>query len=209
MNDTNTFDERAFEWDKHPLIVELSGIFSDEIKKNIPLSSDMDLLEFGCGTGQVSMNLYPSARSFKLIDTSPGMLGVLRQKIKQNNISNMALFCEDIFNLKFEKNQIDFVYSLMAFHHVRDIEQLLKTFHNLLKPGSYLCIGDLEPEDGSFHGDDFEEVHHGFDTAELKNTFEENGFELTKVYRMHIVKKPDKAGRIGEYPIFFMAAKNN
>ncbi|MBW2100848.1 MAG: class I SAM-dependent methyltransferase, partial [Deltaproteobacteria bacterium] len=108
MNDTNTFDERAFEWDKHPLIVELSGIFSDEIKKNIPLSSDMDLLEFGCGTGQVSMNLYPSARSFKLIDTSPGMLGVLRQKIKQNNISNMALFCEDIFNLKIEKNQIDF-----------------------------------------------------------------------------------------------------
>jgi ubiquinone/menaquinone biosynthesis C-methylase UbiE len=103
MNDANSFDERALEWDKHPLIVELSVIFAEEIKKNISLSSDMDLLEFGCGTGQVSMNLYPSARTFKMIDTSPGMLSVLRQKIKQNNITNMELFCEDIFNLKFEK----------------------------------------------------------------------------------------------------------
>ncbi len=207
MNTSEIFDEKAKEWDSHPVVNENSRIFTEEIRKNVSLSSDMNLLEFGCGTGLVSMNFYSSVRSVKMTDTSQGMLDVLEQKIKQNNINNMELFCDDIFNLNLPKQQFDLIYTLMALHHVPDITQLLDMFHQLLKPGGYLCIGDLEPEDGSFHGDEFS-VHNGFDTSELKNALEGTAFEVTKAYRMHIMKKPDAEGNLREYPLFFMSAKS-
>ncbi|QTA84916.1 class I SAM-dependent methyltransferase [Desulfonema magnum] len=207
MNSSEIFDEKAKEWDKHPVINENCRIFTEEIRKNISLSSDMNLLEFGCGTGLVSMNFYSSVRSLIMTDTSQGMLDVLKQKIKHNNINNMELHCEDIFNLELPKQHFDLIYTLMALHHVADIKELLDRFHKLLKPGGYFCIGDLEPEDGSFHGDE-SSVHNGFDTSELKNTVEETGFEVTKAYRMHIMKKPDADGNLREYPMFFMSAKS-
>ena len=44
------------------------------------------------------------------------------------------------------------VASLLALHHVPDVDGILRAFHSTLEPGGILCISDLDLEDGSFHG---------------------------------------------------------
>ena len=55
----------------------------------------------------------------------------------------------------------------MVLHHVTDIENIIRKFHNLLNPDGHLAIADLYTEDGSFHGKEFT-GHKGFDTGFVK-----------------------------------------
>ncbi len=206
MNTPNQFDDRAKEWDQNTVRTELSRVFAETIQKTVPLASEMELLEFGCGTGSVSMQLVTLVRSIQMVDTSTGMLDVVRQKIEQNGIRNMEPFCGDIFDLDLGANRLDLIYALMVFHHIQDLGRLLDKFHTLLKPGGSLCIGDLEPEDGSFHKGETG-VHRGFDTSSLKETIEAKGFEAADASPMYLIKKPDTEGTFREYPVFFLNAR--
>jgi ubiquinone/menaquinone biosynthesis C-methylase UbiE len=205
---TNSFDNKAREWDQPPRRLEMASIFADRIRQHIPLSTSMDLLEFGCGTGQVSLQLSPSVRRIHLVDTSPGMLEVLQEKIRDRGIVNMELHCGEIFDLSLAEERFDLIYALMALHHIPAISPLLLHFQRLLKRGGHLCIGDLEPEDGLFHEADVE-VHHGFAIPELSTLMEESGFAVTAAERMHILRKTDRNGRLRDYPLFFLAARKN
>jgi hypothetical protein len=94
----------------------------------------------------------------------------------------------------------------MALHHVPDVTPLLNSFAALLKPRGSLCIGDLEPEDGSFHNED-KDVHHGFDTAELKELLEDRQFQTTHCDTMHTLHRVDDDGNARNYPLFFLVAR--
>jgi 2-polyprenyl-3-methyl-5-hydroxy-6-metoxy-1,4-benzoquinol methylase len=206
MTEKNPFDENAREWDNRPGRKETACVFAEQIRRSVTLSGDMDLLEFGCGTALVSMQLYSSARSVRLVDTSRGMLAVAQQKIQQGQIDNMETFCGDIVNLTRKRERFDLIYTLMVLHHVPDVAPLLGSFAALLKPGGSLCIGDLESEDGSFHRGD-PDVHRGFDTADLGGMIENRGLAVTDCHTMHTVHKPDEAGNSRAYPLFFLAAR--
>lgn len=56
--------------------------------------------------------------------------------------------------------------SAMTLHHIPDTDHILRVFHDLLKPGGWLAIADLDREDGSFHEPKVD-VQHGFDRAAL------------------------------------------
>ncbi len=204
----NFFDEKAREWDQRPRDLEMASIFADRIRQQVPLSTTMDLLEFGCGTGQVSLLLSPSVRRIHLVDTSPGMLKVLQEKIRDRDITNMELLCGEIFDLPLPEGRFDLIYTLMALHHVPTISPLLLHFKRLLKKGGRLCIGDLEPEDGLFH-EAVIEVHHGFAIPELSLLVEQSGFSVTAADRMYLLRKPDRNGQLRDYPLFFLAARKN
>ena len=85
-------------------------------------------------------------------------------------------------------------------------KRLLDSLATLLKPTGILCIGDLEPEDGSFHCGTME-VHQGFDTAELKRLVEDRQLRVTHCHTMHTVHKEDSEGNRRAYPLFFLAAE--
>lgn len=203
---TNFFDEKAREWDQRPRGLEMASVFADRIRQRVPLSATMELLEFGCGTGLVSLQLSPSVRRIHLVDTSPGMLEVLEEKITDRGIVNMELHCGDILDLPLSEEQFDLIYSLMALHHVPAVKPLLERFRRLLKVGGRLCIGDLEPEDGLFH-DAGIEVHHGFAIPELSRLVEESGFAVTAADRMYLLRKTDRNGQLRDYPLFFLTAQ--
>lgn len=54
----------------------------------------------------------------------------------------------------------------MTLHHIPDTEAVLRDMHTLLHQSGYLCIADLDSEDGSFHGQDAD-VYPGFDRQGL------------------------------------------
>jgi len=76
-----------------------------------------------------------------------------------------------------------------------------------LKTNGYLCIGDLKSENRTFHDDNSNVRHFGFDKIKLNNILRNIGFGDIQNEEYFIVKKPDRTGLIQEYPMFFMYAK--
>ena len=49
----------------------------------------MDALDFGCGTGLVTLQLQPFLHSITGVDGSQGMIDILKQKIEKKNLTNV------------------------------------------------------------------------------------------------------------------------
>ena len=53
------FDEIAKNWDSSDFRLGLAKNITDKILDNIPLSKDDCIMDFGCGTGLVGLNIAP------------------------------------------------------------------------------------------------------------------------------------------------------
>jgi len=201
------FNEKAKDWDKDPKKVERAGIFAQEIlgftvDKNLP-----NAIEFGSGTGLVSFQLRERFKSITLADNSPGMMEVLKEKIRNENITNMKPFLIDSENDLSMLTGFDVIFTLLTLHHIKDIEKLFWAFFASLNRGGYLFIGDLVTEDGSFHGKDTDfDGHKGFDREMLKNRLALKGF-ATEADKIFMEMEKENNGILKKYPLFFMAAK--
>jgi ubiquinone/menaquinone biosynthesis C-methylase UbiE len=99
---------------------------------------------------------------------------------------------------------------MMTLHHIPDTQLILNQFYELLNPGGYLCVADLDKEDGSFHGQDVDDVHKGFDRKELASLTEKLGFtniDLSTAYKME--REINDHGESKLFPIFLMVAQKS
>lgn len=199
------FDERAKDWDSDPKKVDRARTVADEIRKTIPLSREMNALEYGCGTGLLSFALQEDLGHITLVDTSQGMLDVLAEKISAAGAANMHPVRLDLSVDTLPPQKYHITYSLMTMHHVHDTKDILNKFRILLEPGGYLLIADLDQEDGSFHTDGTTDVHKGFVRSELQKLVEASGFEDVKFTTTYTITK--KIGNEEKsFPIFLMSA---
>ncbi len=198
------FDTAASGWDKKSRRVQLAEKISAAIA-TLPLNKDMDAMELGCGTGLVGISLAPSLRHLTTIDTSQGMLDVLKEKISQQQITNISPIYCDILTEEYSKKH-DLIFSSMTLHHIQEINSLLHRFADLLNPGGYLALADLVTEDGSFHDKEAKGVYHpGFDPQELGKILSADGFTDIKSDIIHTISKPE--GSKNSYPVFLLTAR--
>lgn len=184
-----SFDNYAKTWDTDKRI-ERAKIIANEIASSIEINKNCSAMEFGCGTGLVSFNLYDKFKSITLVDSSKGMIDILKAKIDSYKVDNMVPYLLDItaessLNMKF-----DVIYNSMVLHHISNTEDIIKNFYNLLNKDGYLCIVDLDKEDGSFHKNypDFD-GHNGFNQEELKSILVNAGFEDVEVKTFYYDEK--------------------
>jgi len=83
------FDEKAATWDENPLRVMLAHDVADAIIREIKPTRDMDALEYGCGTGLVTLRLQPFVKSITGVDSSQGMLEIIKEKVKNQGLQNV------------------------------------------------------------------------------------------------------------------------
>lgn len=200
------FDEKARDWDSDPKKIERAHAVADAIRKAIRLSTSMDALEYGCGTGLLSFALQPDLGCITLADTSQGMLDVLNEKIARAGVTNMRPLQLDLAVDPLPAERYDLTYSLMTLHHIADVKNILTQFHSLLKPNGYLLVADLDQEDGSFHTDGATDVHLGFARDELQQMVESIGFgNVTFSTAYEIRKKINGEEKV--FPVFLMSAQ--
>ncbi|MBI5953154.1 MAG: methyltransferase domain-containing protein [Chloroflexi bacterium] len=199
------FDERAKDWDSDPKKVHRAKTVAEAIRGAIPLNQNMSALEYGCGTGLLSFALQPLLGQITLADTSLGMLNVLTEKIAASGVTNMTPLRLDLSVDPLPAQPFDLTYSLMTLHHIDDARGILKKFHALLKPDGWLCVSDLDKEDGSFHTDGTTDVHLGFERSELQKWVEEAGFADVKFSTAYEIKK-DIDGVEKTFPVFLLTA---
>jgi len=202
------FDKEAASWDENPTRIKLAGDVANTISENIALTSDMDVLDFGCGTGLLTLNLQPKVRSITGVDSSPGMLDVFKAKTAKQNLSNVKALFADLDKGGVLSGSYHVVVSSMTLHHVKEIKPLLARFYKILLPSGFLCIADLEPDDGQFHGGDATGVFHsGFDRVELRQEFIHAGFDEVRDMTAAEVIKPIPGGEMRRFTVFLMVGR--
>lgn len=209
----DAFAARASQWDANPIRAALGQAFHQQVRRTVAEHfteglAGRSVLDFGCGTGVQGLHLAADTSTRLLfVDTSPAMLEVLRGKLAETQID--ALVHEGALDA-LPAASVDLAVSLMALHHITDTHGALRSLRRLLKPGGLLLLGDLLPEDGSFHGTaagDPRAEHNGFDPETLRADCESLGFEVQRLLPFHLVRKPDATGTPREYPLFFLAAR--
>jgi ubiquinone/menaquinone biosynthesis C-methylase UbiE len=172
------FDKKARTWDD-PEKINRAKKVAEKLRKRIPLKKTMSALEFGCGTGLLSFELQNDLGKITLADNSEEMLKAVREKILVSRVENMYPMRINLMENVSFNNQFDLIYSLMALHHVNNIERVISRFSNMIHTGGYLGIADLDKEDGSFHEEDFD-GYFGFDRKNLSDILFHSGFRNIK-----------------------------
>jgi ubiquinone/menaquinone biosynthesis C-methylase UbiE len=199
------FDEKARAWDINPVFRDRANQIAAAIAAEVPLHTGMTVLDYGCGTGLLSFPLRDRLGTMTLADSSAGMLEVLAEKIAADGDAQMHACRLDLMTDPVPAQRYDLIYTSMTLHHVPDTAHILRTFHDLLQPGGYLCIADLDQEDGSFHGIEYD-LHHGFDRTTLGALAHAAGFAETRFRTVfEIVKERTEGPRA--YPVFLMTAR--
>lgn len=201
------FDSIASTWDESPTRAALARAVSSAILARIAPTGLERALEFGCGTGLVTALLAPSVGHLLAVDSSCGMLDVLRGKLREHRILNVETMQADLAH-GMPPGVFDLVCSSMTLHHIADIERLLSRIHGVLAPGGRIALADLAREDGSFHGADTPGImHDGFEPVELIRWAQAAGFADIKVVTVHQIRKTLPDGTDREYPVLLLTSR--
>ena len=194
------FDQVANRYDT-PDKIKRSEEFVKKLLELIPINKNFKVMDIGAGTGLVDVVLSKYTGQIYAFDLSEGMLKVFEEKIKKNGIENIKIFKKDVLNEDFSERDFDLVITSMTFHHLDNPEEALRKIKDYLKDGGYVAIIDLEKEDGTFHSDNTDVKHFGFEKDDVKNWFEKNGFKDIKVITVYSIKK-ERSGKVKDYPVF-------
>jgi ubiquinone/menaquinone biosynthesis C-methylase UbiE len=201
------FNARAAQWDT-PMRRERAEQVARKIAGFVPVTPEMDAMEFGCGTGLVSFALRAQLRSILLVDAAEGMLAVAQHKIDETGEGTLRTALSDLSTTNgLPAGAFDLIYGSMAMHHIVDIDGAVAVLRQLLKPGGRLCIVDLDANDGSFHADEpgFD-GHNGFDQRELAARLERHGLVRARS-QTFLRDQRNRNGRMLEYSLFILCAE--
>lgn len=201
------FDKEAAQWDEDPGRTKLANDVADTIIRETSLSSDMDVLDFGCGTGLVTLRLQPLVRTITGADNSKGMIGVLEEKIRTRGLPNVRTRFVDFEKGCSVEGRFHLIISSMTLHHVKDTAALFQQWYELLHPGGLLAAADLDAEDGSFHLNNTGVFHLGFDRSELKALLQKAGFYGVRVVTAATMTRDLAAGGKREFPVFLIVGR--
>ncbi|RSJ30613.1 Ubiquinone/menaquinone biosynthesis C-methyltransferase UbiE [Streptococcus sp. BCA20] len=152
------FNHKAESFDS-PKNKFLADLIRQEVKNQVVDFSDKHILDFGGGTGLVSLPLAKQSGSVTLVDISEKMLEQAHLKVEKQGIENVQLLERDL--LLNPLNQLfDIIVVSRVLHHVPNIEETLAMFRNHLVEDGRLFIADFVKTDINQHGfklDDLEE----------------------------------------------------
>jgi ubiquinone/menaquinone biosynthesis C-methylase UbiE len=203
------FDQKAAEWDLNPERLKLHSKIAQKIIDRVPLQSNWRTLEFGCGTGLMSFLLADKLGQIDCIDTSAGMIEELNKKLTLPNApENISAHCRLLEQDTFAADSFDFLFTILALHHIEDVESIIKILGGIVKKGGHIALVDLDKEDGSFHQGTEMGVHHnGFGRDYIQHLLEAEGFGLTTAETAAFRKREQEDGSTKSYPLFLISGR--
>lgn len=108
---------------------------------------DMELFEFGCGTGGTAIQHAPHVRHVRAVDFSARMLDKARARASEAGVDNVTFEKGDITGMTIAPASYDMVLGMSILHLLEDRDAVIARVFEILKPGGYFvsstaCIGD-------------------------------------------------------------------
>ena len=128
--------------------------------------SSKSILDFGGGTGLISLPLAKKVNSVTLVDIAEKMLEQARIKVKNQKLENLHLIQQDLV-LKPLEQTFDLIIVSRVLHHMPHLDSSLAMFKEHLTLGGQLFIADYTVPDGE---------NHGFIISELEENIKNHGF---------------------------------
>ena len=203
MDERERFDAEAATWDDDPGHEERQVAVARAIEGVLDLNPRMRALDVGGGTGRLSILLADRVGSVVVTDPSAGMVQVARQRIEEAGlVERLRAVRADLTTDQLE-GSFDVAWSSLAFHHVQDLDGLVRAVARLLVDGGRLAIADLDEDpDGAFHADTAGfEGHHGFDRDRLAEQLVRAGLGNVRFVDATAILKGDR-----EFGVFLCTA---
>jgi SAM-dependent methyltransferase len=167
-----------------------------------------DALEIGSGTGYFSLNLVQMGAIDRLVatDISPGMLSTLSATADRLGIAVETRVTEAEV-LPFEDETFDLVFGHAVLHHIPDLDQALREFRRVLRPGGAVAFcgepsryGDLlaaVPKRGAQLAAPLWRLALGASARRPEAEFEADGHELEPEVDVHAFAPSDLTRMLG------------
>ncbi|MDQ0230177.1 class I SAM-dependent methyltransferase [Metabacillus malikii] len=181
--ENNVFEQLAKRYDTEDRI-EIANIIVKEVRPHLQNSKTKTLIDYGSGTGLVSLQVTDLVESVMLIDSSKQMLEVAEAKIKQQSITNATVLYSD-FTEATPDLKADIVLMSLVLLHIKDTKKILQELFNILNDGGQLIIIDFDKNENINHP----KVHNGFIHHELSKTLSEVGFTSIEIRTFYHGKK--------------------
>ena len=168
---------------KHDFVAE----YGKGLLEFVPQNTKQTILDLGCGTGTLTVQLAGLCNKIVGVDASQDMVDKAKEEF-----GDIEFKVCDALALPFEK-EFDVVFSNAVFHWISDHDALLKNIHKALKPqGLLVCefgaSGNIATIENAFAkacnslGYGYE-AKFNFPTAEdFGNLLEKNGFIIDRIY---------------------------
>lgn len=192
------FDKRAEGWDSGDIRVNGAKTIADAINARITLKNEMDIMDFGVGTGLLGFEIAAQVKKVYGVDTSTQMLAKLQEK----NSSELSIepINQDIIKGPLSQT-FDGLVSSMTLHHVENLKAFFDVIYKNINKNGFIAIADLEIEDGTFHSDNTGVFHFGFEKKELCKIVESCGFKDVKFENINTINKPHR-----DFGVFLLTA---
>ena len=172
------WDEYAAEWDNNEDVKIYSEKAFDSLKKHLNIEGkeweNARVLDFGCGTGQLTAKIASFVKTVAAIDSSSKMIEILNQKGIKNitaqsgNLSNQLIKSNPIYSEKFH-----LIVSSSVCGFLPDLSAALKLLASLLKPKGTFVQWDWEAsgKPGEF----------GLTRTQILGSYKEAGLEVVRL----------------------------
>jgi len=109
---------------------------------------DMEVLEFGCGTGSTAIVHAPYVKHIRAVDISSKMIEIARAKADAAGIENITFEVAPCDKLDVADGSLDVVMGMSILHLLENKEEMVARVHRMLKPGglfitSTACISGM------------------------------------------------------------------
>ena len=140
------WDKIAERYSKQPIADEAAYQKKLQVTQEY-FQPDMEVLEFGCGTGSTAIIHAPYVKHIRAIDVSSKMIEIAQGKADAENIKNITFEQLSIDELSVEDRSLDVVLGLSILHLLENKEEVIAKVYKMLKPGgifvtSTACLGD-------------------------------------------------------------------
>ncbi len=187
MNQSTKFwDKIAERYSKRPIADEAAYQQKLQVTREY-FQPDMEVLEFGCGTGSTAITHAPYVKHIHAIDISSKMIEIAQGKADAEKVTNVTFEQSTIEEINVSDKTLDAVLGLSILHLLDNKEKVIAKVHRMLKPGgifitSTACLGDtmqyikLIAPIGKFLG--LMPLVKVFTTKELEDNLTDAGFQI-------------------------------
>lgn len=116
------------------------------IRSLIPSPVGRDVLDIGCGTGDLSRWCARSgARSVLAVDPSARMIDRARELTGEDEAHSIRWLHQPVETVELDPGSLDLAVSSLALHYIADYPGLLRRVHRWLRPGGVLVYSTEHP----------------------------------------------------------------